>query len=291
MSGLVRLKDRCCRLTDFVLKQFWLDRDQFSRIGEDSLDEYFQRSFGDLNQFEHGVVRFPDDFLLFVKRHGEDGIVDVLVEFQHHVFDRGQGEVDVFVDFRVRDECLFENLRLQDAVDHETARSVGLEGARVYIPVIIPEEECVRLDFPLRDIALIILVDDLQARVIPPCPVNPVEDFLIDFAGLGGEELHLGDKGTLHQIRVRHVQQIIHRMADFSPQRFGKDVLRDAPPHQERHHLCLAQVGGVGKIPMQIGEIESVPTPVVFPRAVELILQDLHIAPDGFSGACEDHGL
>ena len=42
---------------------------------------------------------------------------------------------------------------------------------------------------------------------------------------------------------------------------------------------------------MRIGKIKTVATPVIFPRAVEFLLQNLHVAPDGFPVAGKDHRL
>ena len=90
-SRLVCLENRCRRFPDLILQLFWLDRNQLPGIREDSLDENFQRGFRDLEQFEHRVVRLPDNLLLLVEWRCKDGIVNVLVEFQRNIPDWGAG--------------------------------------------------------------------------------------------------------------------------------------------------------------------------------------------------------
>ena len=97
MSGLVCLEYRCRSLSNLVFQYLGLDDNQLPCVRKNSLDKNFHRGFGNSDQLEHGIIGLPDNLLLFVERRRKDGVVDVLVEFQHHVFDRSQREMDVFI--------------------------------------------------------------------------------------------------------------------------------------------------------------------------------------------------
>ena len=77
----------------------------------------------------------------------------------------------------------------------QAGRRVGLiVRRRNLFPLIEAQQEGMGL--PLRDLAQIIPIGDLQAHMVPLRPVGAVEYSLVDFASLGGKELHLRDEGA-----------------------------------------------------------------------------------------------